>query len=173
MSHCTCENAPPLNVHGPVVDDERLGRFALNPLHVDPKTLRLKPESIRDKHLFDGVSFTRVDKIELPELTNHAEDLAAQLKGVKSKYIALVKTSAIRALKHDSNGTRLFCVSEDPVLHPPEVRENLAHCLATPCTSLFVPLPEPTELEIPDLHFYRLQLVSLFPSAIELHNVYA
>jgi len=149
---CTCEECA-RSKYGPIGNEERLGRVGINPRHV--KNGVLKPGIFPPTHLErKGLSVTRVDVIDLDELTKQAQKQVIN-EGEMVEGVVLLETAVIRA-EIDEHGNRCLCAFDDPV------DGNEAHaCILRSANQ--------DETEIRRL---RGRLLELYPKTTPLSEVY-
>jgi hypothetical protein len=124
----TCpEEFKKLGPLGPVDDKENLVRIVRTPQHVNKIDGSIKPGIVSRKDIQSkGVSVTRADKVKNTWLDKYANAVASQAEGQTLLGMCYVNTQEIRSERH-TDGTRAFCVIEDPAQSVGNIPENQAH----------------------------------------------
>lgn len=116
---------------GPVQDLEILARIVRSPQHINAKG-EIKPGLFSQSDITkNGVSLTRIDKLEDPYFKAYAIAVAELKNGQKLAGVVKTVASKILNIKNKIDGdSRAFCLIEDPATGVQDVPENEAHAVA-------------------------------------------
>lgn len=124
---CQCE-AVSHSVIGPVGDGEPLVRV-ITDNHIRPN-LKLKPTAFSLSDIqTDGFSLIRWSFVTVAEFSTIADNIRVRGKAKQVVGALLAKTEQIRTYLND-DGSKCFCVIDDPVLGEEGLIDNPAHAIA-------------------------------------------
>jgi hypothetical protein len=127
---CSEENKARGNV-GPIEGTETLARIVISPQHFNAKG-EIKPGLFSRTDISkNGVSLTRIEKLEEVYFIRYATAVAELKDG--QKLAGIVKTVASKLWSIPGivgSGGKAFCLIEDPVFDLPNVPDNEAHAVA-------------------------------------------
>jgi hypothetical protein len=152
---------------GVIVNDERLARVAIHPIHFT-KSGQLKPAVIPIGHLngssSDGLSLTRCDRTSAEELNRIASEIAGANVEWQFKAVIYVSAEAIRQIR-DQEQNREICLYDDPVRPEDGNITNEAHALARLCFMR-------TEEKKHEVERLRMKLLDAFSEPKQINEIY-